>query len=120
MKFFGQLLGISLLAPAVAFVLIAPPATVHASTLTIAPMCQHFYVVPPPGDDSDPAVTNYQGKIVLLNGRLFILRDTTNDTWYHLDDQKAAARFAGKNVVVIGVLDERSDVIRVRSIHESA
>jgi hypothetical protein len=39
--------------------------------------------------------------------------------WYHLDDQEQAQKYFGKNVVVTGVLDGRSDMIRVRNIVEA-
>lgn len=114
MKKLGQLFGISLLAAAGSIALLAPNATLHAST-------QSVLAAAALGDEAaEPTTANFQGKIVSLNGSRFILRDDANATWYHLDDQKAAAAFAGKKVVVIGVLDSRSDLIRVRSIHESA
>ena len=61
----------------------------------------------------------FAGKIVSQNGDRFILRDDANDVWYHLDDQAQAQKYLGKNVVVTGVLDGRSDMIRVRSIAEA-
>ena len=61
----------------------------------------------------------FTGKIVSQNGDRFILRDDANDVWYHLDDQAQAQKYLGKNVVVTGVLDGRSDMIRVRSIAEA-
>jgi hypothetical protein len=53
-----------------------------------------------------------------MNGELFILRDDTNQVWFHLDDQREAEKFAGKKVVVTGVLDPATDVIHVKSINE--
>jgi hypothetical protein len=47
------------------------------------------------------------------------LRDDVNEVWYHLDDQAQAQKYFGKNVVVTGVLDGRSDMIRVRNIAEA-
>ena len=71
-------------------------------------------------DDSktQPEVRTFTGKVLSQNGERFILRDLANDVWYHLDDQQRAARFAGKNVMVTGILDGRSDMIRVREITE--
>jgi hypothetical protein len=113
MKKLGQCLAASLLA-AGSLVLLGPHSTAHASTLNACVCVQ-------PGDEgAEPAAANFEGKIVSLNGRLFILRDYAHDTWYHLDDQKVAAQFVGKQVTVTGVLDTRSDVIRVRAIRESA
>ena len=48
----------------------------------------------------------------------FILRDDVNEVWYHLDDQAQAQKHFGKDVVVTGVLDGRSDMIHVRNIVE--
>ncbi|MGA9568942.1 MAG: DUF5818 domain-containing protein [Candidatus Acidiferrales bacterium] len=71
----------------------------------------------PPGDE--PATATFTGKIVSQNGDRFILRDDVNEVWYHLDDQAQAQKYFGKNVVVTGVLDGRSDMIRVRSMAEA-
>jgi hypothetical protein len=79
-------------------------------------------VVPPsfmrvaPGDE--PATSTFTGKIVSQNGDRFILRDDVNEVWYHLDDQARAQKYFGKDVVVTGVLDGRSDMIHIRNIVE--
>jgi Protein of unknown function (DUF5818) len=70
-----------------------------------------------PGDE--PEVTAFTGKIVSQNGVRYILRDDANEVWYHLDDQEQAQKYFGKNVMVMGVLDGRSDMIRVRNIVEA-
>jgi hypothetical protein len=70
-----------------------------------------------PGDE--PAASTFAGKIVSQNGVRFILRDDANEVWYHPDDQEQARKYFGKNVVVTGVLDGRSDMIRVRNIVEA-
>jgi hypothetical protein len=70
-----------------------------------------------PGDE--PTASTFTGKIVSQNGDRFILRDDVNEVWYHLDDQAQAQKYFGKNVVVTGVLDGRSDMIRVRNIVEA-
>jgi uncharacterized protein YdeI (BOF family) len=59
------------------------------------------------------------GIILSMNGERFILRDEDNNTWYHLDDQKAAGSFLGKKVRVIGEVDPATDVIHVQSIRET-
>jgi len=69
-----------------------------------------------PGDE--PTSGTFAGKIVSQNGDRFILRDDANEVWYHLDDQAQAQRHFGKDVVVTGVLDGRSDMIHVRNIVE--
>ncbi|MGO9591941.1 MAG: DUF5818 domain-containing protein [Candidatus Acidiferrales bacterium] len=66
------------------------------------------------------AVEAYAGTIVLLNGQQFVLRDDDNDVWYNLDDQRDAAKFAGKKVWVVGKLDARTDVIHVEQIEEAS
>ena len=68
----------------------------------------------------DPVVISiFTGKILSQNGEHFILRDDVNETWYHLDDQQQAGKFCGKNVLVTGVLDRRTDTIQVREITEA-
>ncbi len=67
----------------------------------------------------EPEVNSFKGKILSQNGDRFILRDDVNNAWYHLDDQLEARKFFGKEVLVTGTLDGRSDMIRVRSIVES-
>jgi len=68
--------------------------------------------------DEDAAAT-FTGKIVSQNGVRFILRDDVNEAWYHLDDQEQAQKYFGKDVMVTGVLDGRSDMIHVRNIVEA-
>ena len=70
-------------------------------------------------DQKAPEVRTFTGKVLSQNGERFILRDEVNDVWYHLDDQQQAGKFAGKNVLVTGVLDGRTDTIQVREITES-
>jgi len=65
-----------------------------------------------------PEVRTFTGKVLSQNGERFILRDEAKDVWYHLDDQQQARKFAGKNVLVTGVLDGRTDMIQVREITE--
>jgi hypothetical protein len=67
---------------------------------------------------TQPEVRTFTGKVLSQNGERFILRDEAHDVWYHLDDQQQAAKFAGKTVMVTGILDGRSDMIRVREITE--
>ena len=72
----------------------------------------------PPATQAD--LKTFTGKVVSMNGELFILRDDTNQVWYHLDDQSAARKFAGKNVSITGKLDARTDVIHIEGIEEGA
>lgn len=89
----------------------APASQLRASAAPAA------FVGVSPGDE--PATATFTGKIVSQNGDRFILRDDANEVWYHLDDQAQAQKYFGKNVVVTGVLDGRSDMIRVRSMAEA-
>jgi Protein of unknown function (DUF5818) len=90
------------------------PFTVSASTL---PVCaQNERGGNETGDEGN--LRMFSGKIVSLNGALFILRDDADQVWYHLDDQSTARKFAGKNVNVKGKLDVATDVIHVQSIEE--
>lgn len=59
---------------------------------------------------------SYTGTIVLLNSRLYILRDERSKVWYHLDDQQMPAKFLGKKVVVTGSIDAGANLIYVRDI----
>lgn len=68
---------------------------------------------------SSRSVEAYSGTIVSLNGQQFILRDDDDGSWYNLDDQRDAAKFAGKKVLVVGKLDARTDVIHVEQIEEA-
>jgi len=70
------------------------------------------------GASDQQPLSVFAGKIVSLNGSLFILRDDANQVWYHLDDQAAASKFAGKVVNVRGRLDGMTGAIRVQSIEE--
>jgi len=72
------------------------------------------FLMAQPGDE--PAASTFTGKIVSQNGDRFILRDDVNEVWYHLDDQAQAQKYLGKDVLVTGVLDGRSDMIHVRNI----
>jgi Protein of unknown function (DUF5818) len=89
----------------------APSSQLRAS---IAPI-GHMRVQP----DDGPSASTFTGKILSQNGVRYILRDDVNEVWYHLDDQAQAQKYFGKNVVVTGVLDGRSDMIRVRNIAEA-
>jgi uncharacterized protein DUF5818 len=70
-------------------------------------------------DGEEQDVKTFSGKVVSQNGVRFILRDESNDVWYHLDDQEQAGKFIGRNVLVTGVLDGKSAMIHVRSISEA-
>jgi hypothetical protein len=64
-------------------------------------------------------VEAYSGTIVSLNGERYVLRDNDSDSWYNLDDQRDASKYAGKKVLVVGRLDTHTDVIHVEQIEEA-
>jgi|SRR5579863_4112213 len=99
---------------ALAALALAPATSVFANPPAMTPpfQSQQTQTTQAPNPDE-----HFAGVIVWLNGNRYILRDDVNDTWYHLDDQKTAAKYLGKKVNVTGTLDGRSDVIHVRSIH---
>jgi periplasmic protein TonB len=61
----------------------------------------------------------FGGKVVSQNDVRFVLKDYDNDTWYHIDDQKRAASFLGKNVLITGIFDGLTGTIRVQNIIEA-
>jgi hypothetical protein len=65
-----------------------------------------------------PELKTFTGTIA-KSGEQFILREDSSKTAYHLDDQQAAGKFAGKRVRVTGVLDASNNTIRVQSIEEA-
>jgi lipopolysaccharide export system protein LptA len=85
----------------------------HALKASALPVTQNSQ------NQSAPEVRTFTGKVLSQNGERFILRDETNDVWYHLDDQQQAGKFAGKNVFVTGVLDGRTDTIQMHEITEA-
>jgi hypothetical protein len=77
---------------------------------------------PPPVTTTTPLsaeAQQFEGVVVSKNGELYVLRDEANSTWYHLDDQQSAGKHLGKKVLVTGILDGRTDVIRVQKIEEA-
>jgi hypothetical protein len=65
-----------------------------------------------------PDVGTFAGKIVINLGKyvLKISNDNDNDNVYQLDDQDAAKEYEGKEVKLVGTLDESSHSIRITSI----
>jgi Protein of unknown function (DUF5818) len=60
----------------------------------------------------------FTGTIVKYNDR-FVLKDEAAKTWYDLDDQKSAGKFAGKRVRVTGTFDASDNTIIVQTIEEA-
>jgi hypothetical protein len=91
----------------------------HATELRASALAPSPGRVQAQNQQNEPAVNTFTGKIMSQNGVRFILRDDSNDLWYHLDDQKQAAKYLGKIVQVTGTLHGRTDMIRVRNITET-
>ena len=69
-----------------------------------------------PGDKTEVKI--FTGTI-WMSGDRFVLRDEQQKHWYQLDvDQKSVAKFEGKQVKVIGTLDDANSEIRVQRIEE--
>jgi hypothetical protein len=100
------------LLPAVAVLYLASGATVTAGHPTDAPSG-----LTQAQQSSDAQITTVKGT-VWSNGGKFLLRDESQRVWYQLDDQRAAARFEGKEVRVTGTLDASDNVIHVQKIEE--
>lgn len=97
--------------------LTAPLPGVCQSPSSIAPQ-------QPAPEAKQPPITGpldfvyYGGKIRKRDGR-YVLHDSTMPIPFYLDDQKAAKRFAGQDVVVMGVIVESAPThvsLRVRQI----
>jgi|SRR5579863_2017681 uncharacterized protein YdeI (BOF family) len=106
-----------------------------AATLTtcVAMLNVHANAQQPPRDPQDPNAAQTQdsrsqnsdmqtqdakpfnGTIMKEKGRL-VLKDTTTNVSYQLDDQDKAKQFVGKQVKVTGKLDLDTNLIHVDSI----
>jgi len=64
-------------------------------------------------------VKTFAGKIAKTNGK-YVLQDLSSASSYALDDQKTASKYAGKVVLVTGVLDSNTNTIRVQKIDTAA
>ena len=56
---------------------------------------------------------------ITTNGQEFVLNEAATHKLYQLDDQKAAGRFANRNVTITGTLDVVKNIIRIQSIAEA-
>jgi hypothetical protein len=61
----------------------------------------------------------FAGKIAKSKGK-YVLQDLSSASSYALDDQKTARKYAGKVVLVTGVLDSNTNTIRVQKIETAA
>ena len=67
-----------------------------------------------PQAEQQPAVQTFTGTIIKDHSK-YALR-VSNDTVYQLDDQQEASQYEGKEVKLIGTLDEDHHSVRVTSI----
>ena len=66
---------------------------------------------------SEAPQKTYYGKIEKLqNGRYGLIINTKTSRGYFLDNQKAAAKFAQKNVLVTGNVDPKTSVLHIVNI----
>lgn len=72
-----------------------------------------------PHQPNQDQVKTFAGKIARSKGK-YILQDLSSTVSYVLDDQKEARKYAGKVVLVTGVLDSNSNTIRVKKIETAA
>jgi uncharacterized protein YdeI (BOF family) len=76
---------------------------------------------PPDTSSQTPAMNQasdsqtFAGKIAKSGGKL-VLKDSTSQSTYALDDQDKAKQFEGQKVKITGTLDEQSKTIRITSI----
>ncbi|MFZ0523121.1 MAG: hypothetical protein WAL95_18975 [Candidatus Acidiferrales bacterium] len=95
---------------------VAVPSASPKSNLASVSAVPHFMFQQQSDNKEQPQ--KFAGVIASLNGELFVLRDDTNNVWYHLDNQDKAGKFLGKKVLVIGTLDGRADEILIQTIEE--
>jgi len=74
---------------------------------------------PSPDRNQAVHVKTFAGKIAKSKGK-YVLQDLSSANSYALDDQKTASKYAGKVVLVTGVLDSNTNTIRVRKIDTAA
>lgn len=60
-------------------------------------------------------VRTLSGKITRKSGK-FIFREDHRNVTYALDDQQAAKKFFGKNVLLTGTVDAKNSVVHVHKI----
>jgi hypothetical protein len=71
----------------------------------------------PAAQEKQSRPKTYYGKIVKLqNGDFALMIDTKSQKGYFLDDQKAAAKYAEKDVLVTGTLNPQTSVLHVITI----
>ena len=80
----------------------------------IAAQNQNSSAQQPAAQQKQNAQKTYYGKIVKLQtGKFALMIDTKTKKGYFLDDQKDAAKYAEKNVLVTGTVDSKTSVLHV-------
>jgi hypothetical protein len=74
---------------------------------------------PQPGDAQTQDAKPFNGTIMKEKGKL-ILKDTSTNVSYQLDDQEKAKQFEGKQVKIVGKLDLDTNLIHVETIEPLA
>lgn len=96
---------------------LSTPAALFAQDPGRAPLTQEQQTQTP---DDQSNLNSFSGKVTKGENGKFMLLDVTKASSYTLDDQKLAKKFAGKNVVVTGTLDQNNNTIRVKKIELAA
>ena len=68
-------------------------------------------------EQGQPSVRTYYGQVVKLkNGKYALMINVQTHKGYFLDKQKAARKYAQKNVLVTGTIDPKSSILHVKTI----
>ena len=71
-----------------------------------------------PAQAQNPQPQTFIGQIARSDGK-YVLRETSTNTTFMLDDQEKARLYSGKNVKVIGTENPGNKVIHVYNIQEA-
>lgn len=86
-------------------------------TTAIAAQNQNSSAQEPAAPQEQSPQKTYYGKIEKLqNGRYGLIINAKTSRGYFLDNQKAAAKFAQKNVLVTGKVDPKTSVLHIVKI----
>lgn len=107
-----------LAALSLSFVALSIPAGTLARSSTGPSLGSSRLTTQNSNDRRQPSIRTFTG-IIAKNGDQFVLDESSTHQVYELDDQKAASKFAEKNVTITGTLDTVKNIIRVQSIAEA-
>ena len=100
------------------FVALSIPASKLAHSSTGPSLGSSRLAAQNSNDRRQPSIRTFTGAIA-KNGDQFVLNESNTHKLYELDDQKAASKFAEKNVTITGTLDTVKNIIRIQSIAEA-